>query len=429
MKTFNYLIFIVAFFTTLSACEKENATLVDNMEEYDANANITTSRNIRHHLAEAMISEINKEGSNFLNVLTKLSNQQFDMDYDVLGVSLLKNISDIQARSSNSSFISGSILTQIEKDYPLLNFYVPFASEDFETAKDYYVVIWPEDGEDGSEYKIPAYNKAGEKKELSSVKEPDVPYIVIGNNERVKISENTVAPKSVSDANIYKTDFYTYTLPDKYNPLYDDPTLSANLTQTRVAGGKRNISDTGMSEIIKSARFSSIDAINKVEGWGKGQPEVAAKAAYYKVSDPILENRIIDLLKNVSNDEGKILEVLSKYSSDLLHGEIRFDMGKKGWFSGSRWSGRKVAKVNGNWKVFRWNEQGLPTLVKYRFYEEDSNPAEPTVEFKGVKLTIKINAGTQDIGECDVLYNDPLGIEYSTAGSNFYFTIDQEKIY
>lgn len=422
----------MALTATFVACEKNELEIIPN----DTNGVISefqqSDKEIQLLLAKSLRESLENEGNELLSILTELSNEQFDMDYDVLGVPFLKSLQRGSFRSSSIlSLIDEDIMNSIEKEYPLLNFYIPFTIEDFENANDYLIVLWPELENDGKEYHVEAINKKGERLTLSSLEEPALPYIVIGYNERVQLIDNEGDLRSSNQpSTLYKTNSYIYILPEQFDPKnYVENRNLFNNIETR-SGGYRNTSAYGMSEMIKSARFASLSAIDRVEGWGKGQPEVSAKVAFYKVSDPTLEKRILDLLKNVTNDEEKILKTLDSFSKDLIHGEVSINMDNQDWFSGSRWGGRKIKTNYGNWKAFRWNEQGLPSMCKYKFYEMDGkSPVEPSVSFKGVTITFKINAGTQDIGEGTVFYADPLGIEYSVSGNNFFFTIDQEQRY
>ncbi|WP_075348952.1 hypothetical protein [Algoriphagus marinus] len=184
------------------ASKTENVLLATNSIKDQLASKV--AKNIAASLGDPMVLDFMKEKAN----------ERFDGDFNFLientkDESLNVGFDDVNKRSrSFGSIVSGinlsdkrlsdtvdSFLDSIARFHPLLQVFVPeFSEENFRTqGTDYLVAYIPRKIKNGV---IPAYDKNGNYHELSSTEIPEIPVIVIKENERV-----TAIPKGNNASN------------------------------------------------------------------------------------------------------------------------------------------------------------------------------------------------------------------------------------
>jgi hypothetical protein len=232
----------------------------------------------------------------FMNEKAKL---QFDGDLNFLientkDESLNTGFDDVNKRSrSFGSIVSGvnlsdkrvsgtvdGFLDSIARFHPLLQVFVPeFSEENFRIqGTDYLVAYIPRKIENGI---IPAYDKDGNYHELSSTERPEIPVIVIKENERV-----TAIPKGNNASNrvldcpilaeaIYENDYNSYYYTED---VYDSQNLCIGGGGT---GGGGPIEGSSCDRNLNSGKdrlnrlkFNSMQDFRDVNEWFDGGQEI-----------------------------------------------------------------------------------------------------------------------------------------------------------
>lgn len=357
----------------------------------------------------------------FLEQIQSEANKQFDGDFDVLVpvsfrrtnkemrsnagslyTSLIETLSS-QMRAENGQLYEkdsiDKLLDRLYREHPLLNIYMPdWTNEDIKD--DFLIVVLPDTFEDGMDMPLPALNLKGELVYVSSLKEPSVPYMVIGSNERVILSDNA---KVSVDKKTFYGDFNAYEV-DSFIPCENESDMNKSASLRAMTSGKRSLLDKKSDEVITMARFMSKQALQNVEGWHHGKPEVKMRAYYKSLSS-----------------------VVDFFVGEISHHEV--NMGIEGWYTGHRlWiSGGKwdVCPNYGNWHIMRWIPVAHPTKMKYVFFETDHKSHTITVNVGSNDISFTYSKGTDEIGSTWVLFTDPLGKTY-TLSNAFQFTLNQE---
>lgn len=293
------------------------------------------------------------------------------------------------------------LLDSIAEFEPLLNIYMPDWG-DLSQYDDFLIAVLPKGANGQKGYKLDAYNKKGDLIILDSKKEPNIPYMVIGYNERVNLSPNTGERSS----SILQTKYYTYELKTTYIPTtIASESYNTLADENRVAPKvrKRSIFDGKNYEVIKMARFLSRDALRNVEEWTRGNPEMFCKVYYKKL--------------------GSFFDFAVGHVSihDINLGEDDWYTGSRTWIGGNDW---KVVDNYGNWRVFRWAPTALMTKIAYAFYEDDEG-VRVRASFSGREISVTVENG-EYVGSDWVFFQDSLGKTYKLSNS-FEFVIDQEK--
>lgn len=424
--TFVSLVVCFFFFSCQNDEEYSVLTTTSPSTEGKINEELENSKieNNAYKLASVLHNAITTKDNSFLKLLQKETKKKFDGDYDFL----VSNFRQGTTRSSNDierlyqsllvpqnidkslysrahravtqSFLD-NLLDSISKSEPLLNIYMPDWG-DLSQYDDFLIVISPKEVNEHEEYTLKAYNMKGDTILLSSKKEPDLPYLVIGYNERV----NVKTKMENSSSTFLRTPYYSYEL--KTEGLISSESLqitnnnNAKLENTNASIRKRSIIDRKSFETIKKARFLSKSALQNVEGWSRGAPEMFCKVYYKKL--------------------GSLF--------DFIVGEVSvfpINLGEDGWYSGSRswlkFKPWKVVENNGNWRVFNWARTALMTKMAYLFYEDDGE-AKVTVSAFGKEVEATVSSGDL-VGSSWVYFSDSLNKSYKISNS-FEFTIDQE---
>lgn len=418
----------------LSACQ-EHEDLRDSSNSIVATEVVHESSPRSLAQTEVKTSEEEKLSYEFAKLLQRLISQdakvwellqretlkKFDGDHDFLVASLatekqssvrrsedggyhhlLNSLIDGVNRLTSSSYDEHSwaeLLDSIAKQEPLLNIYMPDWG-DLSQYDDFLVVVSPRQVNEREGYVLKAYNKKGEVVLLNSKEEPKLPYLVVGYNERVEAEPNTGG----RSASFLRTKYYSYTLNEGYIPLHSEEADEIDdSVRAKPKVRKRSIVDRKSYEVIKMARFLSKRALQDVEDWSRGAPEVFCKV-YYKRLGSLFDFAV----------------------GHVTVQEVR--LGEDGWYSGSRswlkFNPWKVVENWGNWRVLRWVPTALMTKMLYLFYEKDGE-VKVTVNFSSREFTASVSDGDL-VGSDWVLFADPLGKKYQVSNT-FEFIIDQEK--
>jgi len=230
--TFVSLVVCFFFFSCQNDEEYSVLTTTSPSTEGKINEELENSKieNNAYKLASVLHNAITTKDNSFLKLLQKETKKKFDGDYDFL----VSNFRQGTTRSSNDierlyqsllvpqnidkslysrahravtqSFLD-NLLDSISKSEPLLNIYMPDWG-DLSQYDDFLIVISPKEVNEHEEYTLKAYNMKGDTILLSSKKEPDLPYLVIGYNERV----NVKTKMENSSSTFLRTPYYSYEL-------------------------------------------------------------------------------------------------------------------------------------------------------------------------------------------------------------------------
>ncbi len=377
-----YLCVLTCFAFGLFSCQNEE----NFFDESNFRNNVTkpTESNEIYYVTK-MAEFLNKaiQDPSILEALKKEARNQIDGDYDVLlaqalAVTSTRNesnllttvtnkISDDQP-SSIDEFMA--LVDGFKRDAPLLNIYMP-DDQDFAMTDDFLTVILEPSFNDCKDHKVNALNRNGDIIVLSADKEPTIPYMVIGINERITLEPEASMTRSSQSA-IFSNEYHSYYLPDRFNQKKRD----SSTPQTRSLS-YRNGRIT--SDVISRAKFKSSDAIKAVEKWFRGAPEVHLTVIY-------ADNSPMDII-----------------TGPLLH-NIQHNLGENGWYTGSRRK-KKPCDNYGNWSIIDWQHL-QKKYMKYHFHEMD-NKFKVTIAGWEVQFS-----GGDNIGDCKVNYSDALGATY-----------------
>ena len=307
--------------------------------------------------------------------------KQKDGDYDILLAQVLEDagngnhlLNTLTSRSVTMSTYStenvAALIDGFKKNAPLLNIYLPDGQE-IDAANDFLTVILDPSFSDQDDHVVKAFNRQGDIIEISADEEPELPYMVVGINERYTLKQETAYTRSTQEA-IFSNEYHSYYLPDCFN----QEKVDAFIPQTRANSYRNNRS---ASDVISRARFKSSSAIKQVEKWLRGAPEVHLTVIYADYS-------LLDII-----------------TGPLLH-NMQYNLGDNGWYKGKR--RKKKPRDNfGNWYTLNWN--GLQKkYMKYHFHEMDNRFK---VAINGWEIAF---SGGDLIGDCKVNYADPLGTTY-----------------
>ncbi len=336
------------------------------------------------------------------------TSKKFDGDYDILVAEILSKDENLHPRNISSSSIykllkgkgNEKLFKSILSKDPLLNIYMPDWDEEYlKKSKDFLIVIKPKSGNDKKEYSLYGINSKGETVILSSLVEPKIPYLVIGDNERVVINKtgNNLQKRGVMDSSFFETEYYSYFFKKFMNIDRKTNNLKKRDGGKFITSGKRSIFDRNKMDVIVKARFLGMDEIREVEGWGSGNPEVSCDVYYKSLGS------ITDLFTNTCR---------------------HINMGESGWYKGSSFWFSAYSVMNyGEWYVMNWVRTALPTKMVYHLYEEDAKFYIDGEVFGKDAVKVKIHNG-DDIGYTDVFFKDNLGKWYR-VGNLFKFQMGQ----
>lgn len=259
---------------------------------------------------------------------------------------------------------------------------------------DVLVVYLPEDYDDQKEMWLTAYDKTGKAHLIKSSEEPNVPVIVIGDNERViPVAKGDAVVKDKNLGKLYLEGKYQdyYLRPDIiniidgpiYHPVYPKPTPK----QPKYDRERHPDYD----EYLESANFENQSAMRKYESFWRGRPEM--KYTVIPVKAPGM-----------------------KFSGECTN---------KGWGKGA------IKKLN--IRLFNWNREDFGNYYLVHWTEVDGGPiSEVTPKIQGevfgikIEASFKIDLGSKDdeVGGAIVSYKDKAlsGQKYD-IGEMFHFSI------
>lgn len=181
MKKILYL--IVPLFLTLSCTNKEENLEISNIPQINS-----------IELFSKILSKAVSNDSNLRSFLKDEAMNQFDKDYDVF-YPLVKNkkLADgTSFRDCLLEYTDEAVLSQIEKDLPLVNILIP----DYSWINAFSVTKWdPKDSDVSVAYKhsgeIIVFNNGVKEGILGQNDYPDFPILIVKNNERMRYSSMT----------------------------------------------------------------------------------------------------------------------------------------------------------------------------------------------------------------------------------------------
>ncbi len=202
-NSFKFIWSLLFLFFCISGCEKKNDIQVQQSlpDMNSSNFEQAKESNFREILAtpedyDAFAKYLAKalENEELRNLLKKECLKKFDGDYDVLWtqlksskLSLGKQVIEIVKEKNGISLTSTTIENLVEK-IPNLNICIPVMAENWNTKETTPMVAIDPLNEDVE--RIKAYDKDGNIIMLDAKKEPNVPVVVVGPSERVKVSRS-----------------------------------------------------------------------------------------------------------------------------------------------------------------------------------------------------------------------------------------------
>lgn len=401
MKIGNYLLLLCLTIGSLSCQSDEEFLNLQNdaiLEEKQ-----DSERDYIFQMASFLNESIKEK--QVLEALKDEAAKQIDGDYDVLlayaldanatkssrsGMNLLELISNkLPLTVKNGKMNFQDFVENFKVTAPLLNVYLP-EDQDFSNMENFLTVILYSDFRDGKDQIVKALNVKGEIVEISAFEEPDVPYMVVGINERFDLSPQNIDNRIYSTQSpVFRTKYHNYYL----SQSFEKKDQLQRMIELRSL--KRSSTDSESYEVITRAKFRSRDAIRSVESWVRGKPEVEARVVFH--------------------NKGSLLDfVLGEATSMSIY------MGENNWYTGKR---RKPNPCDnyGNWFVVRWAPLAKQTKMKYIFGERDN----------GFNITLNDNLsfsvhGGDDMGSQYVHWKDNLNQTYPTSNL-FEFEIGQRK--
>lgn len=424
MKYSKLLLSLALGIGIFSSCQKDSDNILVAPQSTQTSTNALNSEQDALNLIASGLLKASQKDNLFAPSLSRLSQEKFDGDFDYLAVKLYDGSELRSSEQGVSSLMreslievigenAGKIIKEIAQKYPLINIYTPFEENDFLSAKDFLIVVDNISGKDGEGYLLSAYNKKGELVRLSSSEEPTIPYIVVGRNERVEVAKNnSIRALKSAETTYHKNETHSFILKNGFsNILNEENKLRSSLLDDDIDwsdfdidfGTYRSPEDKDSYDYISQAEFMSKSALQRVESWSRGQPEVVLTIYYDSVGSKNPETQIYS----------------DKY-------KLNIDLGENGWYSGSRsWlkPGKFTVRTNTTgWYITRWNIVANPTQMRYYFVEEDGN-FDLKLSYKGLAIEVNLSGAADFIGETIVDYKDSLPREYP-IGNTFKFTLD-----
>ncbi|TGE16836.1 hypothetical protein [Hymenobacter elongatus] len=230
--------------------------------------------------------------------------QYFDKDYDVL-FSQLKQ-AKVGRQKTLYSYLdslsqSGIALGRIATNLPLLNIYVPqFPNQEWDAATQVPLVA-VRDAQD----RLIAFNQDGEQAELDPKEQPNIPVLVIKDNERVLAGRGAPSTKNHGDFLFKDGEVSYYFLDNEYNGvqssiatrkvgLYDPSAPDYKVREAfgigntcqncaqrdwiyyniNVSGGQsEGTLNSNFEEAITAMRFENLAGFTTIGGWDEGNYE------------------------------------------------------------------------------------------------------------------------------------------------------------
>lgn len=214
MKRLN-LILCVLIITALFSCTKKEAEVISDRQDNNFEIFNDTEYNEMMKSVAIAVSESMNESPEFRRLLKIEALKMFDGDYDILlskisNVEISRNEGNLKksnekikvkdllgAKITERSKLKsgGNILDELTEAFPLLQIAIPVHAEEWvPEAYTPTVTFLPEEYDDATTEVLTGYDKDGNLEYLDVRNEPDVPVIVISQNEREGNTNN--APDS-----------------------------------------------------------------------------------------------------------------------------------------------------------------------------------------------------------------------------------------
>jgi len=408
-KYFTCIVIASLFFVS---CEKEDVKSIEN------SSNISLSNKEKYdEYGQKLFSVVLKslEDKEFKSFIKEEALKQFDGDYDILIASSLDKpvngnlkstsrtlkeylLGKIEASNLKSSEEGTSnFLDSILLYCPLMQISVPElgenSTENWDVENDNVLLTFlPSDFDEKTYTFVEAYDKSGNYYKLSLDSLPEIPVIVISNNERLEVDqENNFKSSKI---NYYSNQYYSYSLIYNDEEIIENDLNSTNLKSTQAIDRDTK---TGKDVLYKGI-FESKDAFRQVESWPNGKPE-------FKV----------------------IIVYSDRNGSTFTANSVEKVLSKDGWIK------RYVVTVKLQTKtinvpIMTWYRDRFGLYMKYRWIEKDSgNSTEISTTLNNkyddntsTTTTVKstVSDKDDDAGEAIVEYEDPTsgdGTWYSTG--------------
>ncbi|MFV0471392.1 MAG: hypothetical protein ACK5L7_05105 [Paludibacteraceae bacterium] len=404
-------------------------SLFDKTQPLDVNANL--DKDLTYQIIAKSIAK-SLDNKEVQTILSEKALLQEDGDFDVLFSKLIKNSTEstsekqlvstfdflkilkqnteenlvslrkrVSKDTDSTSISFDNFIQQIKEDYPLLQISIPNAVETDTDGRQSnnilndstLVAFIPSSFDDQIETDITAYDKYGNEYKLSSTNAPQLPVIVISDNERIiaisKKDTNRNIP--INTTFFFENEYYLYYVTKTITTNEKNSVLHKIKTEATLSSVR---DDNNMFDYITHARFTSQNNLRRYESWALGKPEVVLTILYF--------NNLLSPRQIKYNDSG--------------------------WYDGNN----KYL----NTSVINWVPTSINYYITYYWDEEDSGSDKSktktisvTDKNTGITVsttyTIPARANNDHIGYYSVSYYDPVPHIYDPTGQNFFnFTID-----
>ncbi|SEL32076.1 hypothetical protein [Parapedobacter koreensis] len=203
MNKLTLFFFAITLYVFASSCSKENISGIDNNNQTDVDLNSDYYANTL--FGKALAKALNNK--EIREIIKEESLKKFDKDHDVL----VQKIKDYKL-STNEAFLDAiADYSEVSKtdfidainNSPLLTVFVPtlskFSPENWDTDTQTPIVSIRVESDILKNAPLLAFNQTDKEILLSYTKEPDIPVIVIKNNERIQLNDNKQIVEERSD--------------------------------------------------------------------------------------------------------------------------------------------------------------------------------------------------------------------------------------
>lgn len=339
--------FVVAMTLLFSSCTSlDSVEPITQTAQSEVGTNVVYDENVEA-FAKALASSMSKQ--EVREFIKSEALKKFDGDYDVLYRKISnqvlngKSVDNILNQASFSGRTSSKVMpvASLVEAMPLLNISVPKKINNWDVANyEPLVVVEPLVKNEHELKVIKAYDKDGNIHWIDAQKEPDLPVVVVGYNERVTVSaEGKVELKSglISDV---KSNYV--------QAPSDDEGTGGGGGNTGGTGG--SISQYNDNAWIYLKGMSSSD-ISLYESWWKGAPEITMQ-----VFAPSSTTNFSSL--------GKIRQI------DEMQDGDRSGINDGNWWTTSH-------------TVTYWESAVIGKTLLFHFYEVDGGIPEITISLGG----------------------------------------------
>ena len=191
---------------TESVADSEGILVPSTATMVDASSSTVSSRKEVVEVEEfAKLLAASLKDREMRTFLKEEANKQFDGDYDILVSNVVdaeigdESFSEKLTGSTENSNVRTSNVVDAATKNPKLNISVPVLIEDWQDQKQKPLVAISLGAVEGETEFIKAYDSNGQEYLLDANVEPDVPVIVVGNNERMAMIEEFKKSKDNSN--------------------------------------------------------------------------------------------------------------------------------------------------------------------------------------------------------------------------------------